>query len=284
MRFLYIADTHIGGSDIEGYRQQERCLKHFVELIDVFAEWIKQHDIDFIVHGGDMVEKSSPENIVKAGKLFNRLPCPVYLALGNHDLTEDGSVGKWISTTPEFFNGQSADFSFCRNGVKFDFLSCHWGAKPYFWCPDEAQIPYLQKKQTALTGAKDKCRYKILITHAPVFGLPCGQTGFDAPLHPPAGDFSELIHELAKKHKILLVLGAHTHMNMHLLKNGIHYVTVSAFSEMPFEFKLFKLDDKSFSMETVSLADTACFRADYNFNKTYVQGRPCDRSFKEALV
>ena len=284
MKFLYIADTHIGGSDIEGYKQQERCLKHFDELTGIFAEWIKkQHDIDFVIHGGDVVDESLPENIAKAGKLFERLPCPVYFALGNHDLTENDAVEKWLSAAPGFFNDESVDFSFCRNGVKFDFISCHWGAKAYFWRPDEAQVPYFQEEQTAILGG-ESCKHEILITHAPVFGLPCEQTGLAAPLHPSAGDFSGVIHELAKKHKILLVLGAHTHMNMHLLKDGVHYVTASAFSETPFEFKLFELNDKFFSMETISLADEVSFRANYNFNKTYVQGRACDRSFKETFV
>lgn len=73
-------------------------------------------------------------------------------------------------------------------------------------------------------------------------------------------------------------------MNMHLLKDGVHYVTAGAFSEMPFEFKVFDLNAESFSMETISLADKMSFKTKYNFNKTYVQGRACDRSFKETLV
>lgn len=34
MKFLCIADTHIGGSEIDGYRQQECCLKYSLELIN----------------------------------------------------------------------------------------------------------------------------------------------------------------------------------------------------------------------------------------------------------
>ncbi len=73
-------------------------------------------------------------------------------------------------------------------------------------------------------------------------------------------------------------------MNMHLCKDGVHYVTASAFSEMPFEFKLFDLNAENFSMETINLADKINFNANYNFDKTYIQGRACDRSFKENLV
>jgi len=284
MKFLYIADTHIGGSDIEGYRQQERYLKHFEELLELLSKWIEeQGDVDFVIHGGDMVEQGSLENIKLAGKLFKKLPCPVYCTPGNHDLTEDDSVKNWLSETPEFFAGNSIDFSFCRDNIKFDFVSCHWGDKAYFWDPDEAQIPYFMADQKKLFDSEGDFKYKILVTHAPVFGLPCEQTGLDKALHPPAGDFNSIVHGLATEHENLLVLGAHTHMNMHLCKDGVHYVTSSAFSETPFEFKVFELQDNNFSMETISLADKINFNTNYNFNKTYIQGRTCDRSFKETL-
>ncbi len=284
MKFIYITDTHIGGSDIKGYIQQKRYLKHFDALIDVLAEWIEQHNIDFVIHGGDMVDESSSENIAKAVNLFAKLPCPVYFTPGNHDLTEDDSVEKWLSAAPGFFNDESVNFSFCRDDIKFNFISCHWGKKTYFWNPSETQTPYFLEEQNALLGDGKNSKYEILITHAPVFGLPCEQTGLDVPLHPPAGEFSNIIHEQTRRHEIRLALGAHTHMNMHLLKDGVHYVTASAFSETPFEFKVFELDKESLSMETISLADKMNFRTEYNFNKTYVQGRACDRSFKEIFV
>lgn len=91
-----------------------------------------------------MLEKASLENILEAGRLFKKLPCPVYCTPGNHDLTEEDSVKNWLSKTPELFNAKSIDFSFCRDNVRFDFISCHWGKKAYFWHSDEVQIPYLQ--------------------------------------------------------------------------------------------------------------------------------------------
>ncbi|MDD4181458.1 MAG: metallophosphoesterase [Victivallaceae bacterium] len=284
MKFLYIADTHLGGSDRAGYRQQERYLAHFEHLMAVFAQWIKQRgDIDFVIHGGDMVENSSTQNIVEAVRLFEQLPCPVYLSLGNHDLTEGDSVNKWLALAPDFFCGRSVDFSFVQENVKFDLLSCHWGKQVYRWNDSEPQIPYLNKEQIGLT-ARDRNNYHVLVTHSPVFGLPPEQTGLDKYLHPPVGSFGDTIHRLALNQGISLVLGAHTHMNMHHCKDGIHYVTVSAFSEIPFEFKIFELNGKNISMETVSLVDKVDFNGIYNFDKTYTQGRPCDRSFNEVLI
>ena len=285
MKFIYIADTHIGGSDISGYRLQERCLRYFPELIRVFSRWIEQQEgIDFVIHGGDMVDKASPKAIAEATELFKTLPCPLYFTPGNHDLTETDSVKNWLDEASEFFNNGEVDFSFCRDDVKFDFISCHWGKRNYFWNPNEAQVPYWETAQTELLSDEGDFKHRVIITHAPVFGLPCEQTGLSEALHPPAGNFSNFIHGLATKHKALLVLGAHTHMNMHLCKDNVHYVTVSAFSEMPFEFKVFEISDHDFSMKTVNLADQISFDCKYNFDKTYIQGRACDRSFEVKLT
>jgi hypothetical protein len=285
MKFIYVADTHVGGSDISGYWQQERYLRYFPELFEVFSRWIEQQgNIDFVIHGGDMVDKASPEAITDVAEMFQKLPCPLYFTPGNHDLTEDDSAKSWLEKASDFFNNDGIDFSFCHDNVKFDFISCHWGQKPYFWNPVEAQIPYWETAQTQLLGNEGSFKHKVIVTHAPVFGLPCTQTGMNEELHPPAGDFSDFIHKLAVKHKVLLVLGAHTHMNMHLCKDGVHYVTVSAFSEVPFEFKVFEISDDDFSMKTIGLADQVNFNFKYNFDKTYIQGRACDRSFEEKLT
>ncbi len=80
-----------------------------------------------------------------------------------------------------------------------------------------------------------------------------------------------------------MVLGAHNHFNMNIDSDGINYVTVSAFTETPFEFKLFETGGRALSMKTVSLASELNFKADYSFNTTFVQGRPCDRSFEKII-
>ena len=59
-------------------------------------------------------------------------------------------------------------------------------------------------------------------------------------------------------------------------------VTVSAFTETPFDFKVFEIGKNgSVEMKTVNLASEVSFPTRYDFDKTYVQGRPCDRSFSD---
>ena len=42
--------------------------------------------VDFVLHGGDMIDSTREEHIDRAAEMF-RLSVPVYLCLGNHDLT-----------------------------------------------------------------------------------------------------------------------------------------------------------------------------------------------------
>lgn len=285
MKIIYLADTHIGGSDDNGYRQQPRYLSHVSELMDCLCEWIRrQKDIDFVIHGGDMVESTSLENIKYATNLFKKLPCPVYLALGNHDLTLDKAIDYWLNGAPSFFPGNSTDMSISHQGVDFHFLTCHWGCKPYFWDPSEKQIPYLLPSQfQEIERYKDSSNPLVLITHSPIFGLPSEQTGLKNPLHPPEGEFSEIMREKTNGLPVKMVLGAHNHMNMNLELDGVNYVTVSAFTETPFEFKVFEIAGTRLSMKTVSLASELGFKSDYCLDRSYVQGRPCDRLFERLI-
>jgi DNA repair exonuclease SbcCD nuclease subunit len=285
MKFIYLADTHIGGSDDKGYRQQSRYVSRISELMDCLAEWIrKQGDVAFVIHGGDMVENTSMENIRYASELFRKLSCPVYLSLGNHDLTSDDSVDYWLTGASDFFPGNSVDFSMSQQGVDFHFSTCHWGNKAYFWDPAEKQLPHLLPSQfQEMRRYETSAKPLVLITHSPIFGLPSEQSGLENQFHSPEGEFSAIMQKKTVELPAVMVLGAHNHMNMNIEMNGVNYVTVSAFTETPFEFKLFEITDTRLSMKTVSLASDLNFKSDYCLDRKYVQGRSCDRFIERRL-
>ncbi len=72
-------------------------------------------------------------------------------------------------------------------------------------------------------------------------------------------------------------------MNMNIEQEGVNFVTVSALSEVPFEFKVCEVTADRLSMFTVSLQDSLALEGCYDFNKTFVQGREKDRAFSRAL-
>lgn len=280
MKFIYLADTHISGSDDAGYRKQPRYLKYFPEIIKCLENYIKEAgDIDFIIHGGDMIDKTTPEAIREAADLFGRLPCPTYLALGNHDLTTPDAVEMWLVNAPQFFSEGKTDFRLIKDGVQIDVLLCHWGETPAYWHPDIPQVPWLSPQQIEQIANVDaKCHTRIIVMHSPIYGIPPEQYGGTEPIHAPAGDFCEKL--LPIMNNASLVLGAHNHMNMVLTRDGCHYITTAALSETPFEFKVIEVTDQKLSMQTITLNSSVSFRGDYDFEATYVQGRACDRNIE----
>jgi hypothetical protein len=74
-------------------------------------------------------------------------------------------------------------------------------------------------------------------------------------------------------------LGGHNHINTHGNIEGCHVVTASAFTEVPFEFKVIEVTAEGCAMMTVALWPYLDVAVDYNWDKTFVQGRACDRAF-----
>ena len=282
MKFLFITDTHYGGPDNEGYRQQVRYNCHAEELLDRLSDWIRQEGgISFILHGGDLVDRGTRENIRLGAKLLERLPCPVYLTLGNHDLTQDDSVTAWLEEAPQLFLGGKIDFTILEDGVRFDALCANWGSRPAFWNMKEPQLAWFTEEQTARLTEGPQDLPRIIASHAQPCGLPCEQTGFDGDYHAPHEPFQKFVRETSAELKPLAWLGGHNHLTLHRTLETTHLVTAPAFSETPFEAKLFeyKQQEGNLIMKTVTFADSLSFRTSYDFNKTFVQGRSCDRMF-----
>lgn len=281
-RFLYIADTH-WGSAANGYKVQPKYGDKLPELLGVLKEWIKENgDVDFVLHGGDMIHETDEASIQRAVELFD-LSVPVHLCVGNHDLTIENGIDEWLRLAPVFF-GESPNYAIHADDCLIHVIPNHYGTEPYLWNKTQ-DSHFLDSQVETLEHRIDshpEARHMIL-THSPVLAIPQEQTGLSEPFHEPPESFTKTVTGLAEKHNVLCVLGAHSHVNMNKELNGVNYVTVSSFVESPFEFKLFEIGKDTLSMQTHNLKDLVDFGADYNWDKTFAQGRACDRGFLREL-
>ena len=283
-KFAYIADTHLG-ADPMGYQQQRGYPERLPELVALLDAWIRDRgDIAYVLHGGDMVQMTSEDNIRGAAELF-RLSVPVYLCLGNHDLTEPDALAMWLDLAPELFMDGQPGYSLPTGGGSVHVVPNHWEERPYCW-QDEMNArlaPEQLDKLEAAVQEHPKAAH-ILATHSPVLGVPPEQTGFDDPYHVPPESFSGTVLDLVRRRpRIRCVLSAHSHVNMHVIREGAHFVTAGAFPETPFEFKLFEVGPEVLKMSTVSLVSQVGFTPEYDHAKAWVQGREQDRQFEEPL-
>lgn len=277
-RFLYLSDTH-WGVDAPGYTMQAAQPNALPQLLAALEEWMVAHGpVDFILHGGDMIDSTSEENIGRAAELF-RLSVPVYLCLGNHDLTRADALDMWLDRAPHFFV-DAPNFVLEMSDCLLHVVPNQWGAAPYFW--NGVQEPhFLPDQRQALAAGLGRSRDKVhvLSTHSPFCGVPAEQTGFDAPFHQPPPEFIEQGQALFDAHAHLrCALGAHSHINTCVARGGQYLVTSSSFVETPFDFKCVDIAAGRLSMKTHSLVDQVDFPARYDYGKTFVQGRARDRA------
>jgi predicted phosphodiesterase len=269
-----------------GYHQQPPYPERVAQLLGLLDRWIReQGDIDFCLHGGDMINSSDGDNIRSARETFD-LAVPTYLCLGNHDLTTPDALEKWLSEAPRFFSDYRPEFSLELADCTVHVLPNHWEERLYYW--DDRQEPRFAEAQLAAVEARlaaSPHKPHLLCTHCTVLGVPPEQTGFEAPYHAPPPDFARAVTGLADRYpQLRCVLYGHSHLNMAAERRGVQYVSVSGLAETPFEFKVFEVAGGYLRMRTLNLWERIPFDAAYDWDKAFVQGRARDRGFQIDLA
>ena len=280
-RFIYVADTHIGGGK-DGYRQQERYPEYLDELFAGLHAWIEEHQVDFLLHGGDITNEGTREQIEAAVSRFSSLGLPFYACLGNHDLFYKDSYRHWLTSGARFLLGDSLNFKLETPDMLFYSFCLHWDSRipPYYWNIDLAQTPLpdpkAMKEFEALLQTAD--RPVAVLIHAPLNAIPAHQTGLAEDIHIPHNDLREYFLDKAARYPhFKLVLAAHSHVNTLDTGSGLLTLTSASFTEAPFDFRLVEVDGERISINTISLNDSLGLDVDYDLSKAWVQGMAEER-------
>jgi 3',5'-cyclic AMP phosphodiesterase CpdA len=276
-RFLFLTDTHLGANPM-GYQQQRGYPEKLAELLARLDEYILQAgDIDFVLHGGDLVDECRLD-LLRESVLRFKFSVPHYLCLGNHDLTQADAAAKWIEHAPGFFRDQAVHFEIPGESI-VHVVPNHWDETDYYW--QQVQKPRFAAEQISRIAQvieQHPTRTHVLCTHSPCFGIAPEQTGFQDPYHEPDRAFRESILALVERYpQIRCVLAGHNHINSLTRVQDTVFVTGSAFTETPFEFKVIQVEGGRVSVRTLNLFAGVRFKATYDFDRSFVQGRPCDR-------
>jgi DNA repair exonuclease SbcCD nuclease subunit len=288
-RFVFLTDTHLGATNDVGYTQQPRRADQLPALLGLLDDWIVRdavvergrgrEPVAFVLHGGDIVDDASPELLRSAVATF-RLSVPVYLALGNHDLTRGDAAEMWLREAADFFPDGGFVTTLRGDGWMLHVVPTQWCDTPYLW--EQAQRPHFLSEHVAELErvlARHPDSLHLLCTHAEVLGGPPEQRGTTEPFHAPIPSWTEAVTRFLSRYPQLRgVLGGHNHINTHRVLGKAHLVTGSAFAETPFEFKVVEVTSAGWSMRTMALLPEVSFRADYDWDRTFVQGRRCDRT------
>lgn len=290
-KFIHITDSHWGVDATKfntvNYHIQQGYPDQAQEIVDALCRYIEKEEIDFIVHSGDITDDGSVQQIELCKKLFANIPVPLYLCLGNHDVMDLEARTRWLEKAPEFFPGDSVDFTVQTDDCHLHFVPNQWtpGASDYYWKDVQhaglapQQLEFLQ---TAL--AKNRDVYHCVVTHSPVHAIDEGQMGPAMGRHAANDDFIAHFARLSEQFPHLrVVISGHSHHNMYVNEHDCHFVSTSALLESPFDCKIFNFNNaaKTIDMYAHSLAADVSFATSYDHNKNYAQGRMWDRSFSE---
>lgn len=278
-RFIQITDTH-WGTDEMGFQQQPAYVERLPELIRLLDEWIALNGpVDFVLHSGDLLDQCTPDLIREAEQIFTFQNAPFYLCLGNHDMLGKDVPAQWLAGASRFFPGNDIHGEIITEDMVLHIVPNHWDEDDYIWKdPQNARLSREQQNRILEVVSQYESLPHVLCFHSQVSPIPREQSGEHVPLHLPFPSFVDSVRALIRMAPaVRLVIGGHNHANVLREWGGIITVTTASFSSTPFEFKLIEITPERLRIETLDLLDAVSFHARYDFDRTFVQGRSCDR-------
>lgn len=164
MKFIHFSDTHLGYSDYNkidpqtGINQREQ---DFYDAWENMIYQIKQADVDFVLHAGDLFHTTRPTNRAIAIALegiqkINDAGIPFVLISGNHStpkIRATGSIFESIDLFPNVFTAYKSKYE------KFQIGDCAVHCIPHCSLSEELETAFQQ-----IEIDKDN-RYNILTAH-----------------------------------------------------------------------------------------------------------------------
>lgn len=174
--------------------------------------------MEFLIHGGDMVNRDTPEEWERFRRATADFGKPFYPVIGNHDRNGERSVGRFAKR----FGLPGAFYSFARRDARIWVVDNSSGSLP------EALLSRLDRELSAHPKGKDGVSHLIVAMHIPP------ANGELAPHGTRRGyvEESRRLMGILTKHGVDAVLCGHEHMNLAEERDGI-LVVVSSVSEFP---------------------------------------------------
>ncbi len=263
MRFAYITDTHLGCNE-HGHQMQSRYLGHDAVLFDGLGQWISDNDVAFVIHGGDMTDNGTQEEIDHTNAMCERLNVPVYVSLGNHDLIHPDSMERWRNSGRTSHGAYLPDGQDCfavdAGSVTVVVISHHWNPQhDHQWIMDQSQAARIDQRQenTLNQLMREANRPVIAASHMVLNPISAQQRNTEEPLYPPPSEYLTSWQRIAASNPNLrLALCGHNHTTTRHDHGSFISCTTGSYIERPAQVRLITTSPEAITVETHSLADT----------------------------
>jgi 3',5'-cyclic AMP phosphodiesterase CpdA len=258
MKFAYITDTHFGG-DKNCWGQQTTYPELLPKLFNKLSQYLKQNPVDFILHGGDITNNASPQQLHDLDDTIAQLPAPLRLTLGNHDLSHIQALSLWKEKNNTFPSNTTAtgDFTIEMGPVTLLAMTNSWsnpnGDNPFYWDSSKEQTAgFTDTQYDWLEAQLNETPEKpfILTIHETLYSLPPRLTGMPEPIHKTTGPYINKIKSFINTHpQIKLILSGHCHASCLTIDNSQYFVTTSAYFEPPFQIRIIDINNSSINLD-----------------------------------
>lgn len=262
LRFLFISDSHEGGYPQNACLHPRYTGDEYDQLWQRLGQWIADQQLDFVIHGGDIIDSGQKKEVIKAAsRIKQNIPVPTYLCLGNHDLARHESIAYWKDHHQGLLPDSQTDYHWSHPQAAFYVMCAHWHpSHDFYWEQGVGGSPIprltpgqLEKLETFLQATHKPV---VLTVHAPVEAVQPAQTGKDAPWHPPHEPYRNAIYRLSKKYANLrLILSGHTHATNQAVYDGWAACNNAALNEAPAQARRITIDHQHITVETLAMAD-----------------------------
>ena len=310
-RFIVMTDTHFEPASPEDFIWWNRMLisKNQV-IVDAIVEKVTELQPDFVVHCGDFTSDAAFESFDFGKKNMDRLPCPYYVALGNHD-TFNPEIRNCISGLLENENGS---FSYTRkfDGFNLVILDCaywidpHGNDSPHMLRDDGYDS--LGPPDHVLQWLVDACATDggvptVLAMHVPIVAKPRYRVGSfpgggagdveppDRDILPDGASLQHLVDEIPNHTRLLkiieenpqikLILSGHWHIHDIIVRGTQVFCSTGSMIEYPIEMRLVDLSDDGINISTVSIGDGRFAEESLipKYRNTFTAGEDGDREY-----
>lgn len=198
-----VADTSLESYGINPYQNLERIITHISRLSPPPA---------FVMFTGDLISDDEPQSYRHLKLLTDRLPSPVYFAMGNHDLRRPF---RHVVLGEESPGCEPYCYTFDAAGYRFVVLDSLVEGE-VAGSLDAAQLAWLD---TTLTDSSQQPTV-VFMHHPPV---PTGVDWLDAYTF---GNGDDLLDILVRHRQVQRVFFGHVHMPIQITERGMQFTSV----------------------------------------------------------
>lgn len=230
IRIVHITDSHYATLG-QGYSERDVSVSEKV-LKDTIKDINKISKKDFVIFTGDNIDKPNPDELKRFLKIANKLNCPYYVVIGNHEVSKYQQFSKedYLKIVRKYSKNcrpHNANYIFKKKGFVFfvvDGAKEHIpGASGYF---KEDTLKWLDRNLK-----KYENRNVVIFQHFPIEAPYFNRTHatFDV-------DGYKTI--LDKHHNVIAIVSGHYHANNEKAVDGIYHISTPSLLENPHDYKV----------------------------------------------